>query len=247
MYELEIQEVLENNFKILEKIDSSTNLIDFGFESLSFMELSTELSKKLNINIPISEVIKWTTVQSVADSIMKNQNEPKTTDALITSGYTVNSIVIDKKIQDVFLIINNIENWPLLHNYRSAKLISKTKLPDSKVMVLFKIEQVEEGEDHIESWISQRTIDPKTLSARGVRRSPIFPFSHWILDVELSEDGNGTKMTWTQDFSMDKKSGYCDKKVEELINKVSKDELLHFKNAIESSKVSAKLNETFFD
>lgn len=62
----------------------------------------------------------------------------------------------------------------------------------------------------------------------------------WILDVVLSVEKEGTKMTWIQDFSMDKNSGFTEEAVEEMINKGSKKELQIFKEKIESGIVSSK-------
>lgn len=154
-------------------------------------------------------------------------------------GYTVNSILINKNIKDVFLIINNIENWKELHGYDHVKLLDMKTLVDQKVKMVFKITSCEDGKE--ETWISQRIIDFASYSARGVRLEPMFPFTHWILDVTLSEEDEGTKMTWTQDFKMDKKSGYSEEQVEEMINAGSKEELKLFKDKIEAGIVFKKL------
>lgn len=156
-------------------------------------------------------------------------------------GYTVNSIVINKNINDLFLLINNIENWNELHGYESVELLDKQTLIDKKVKITFKVTSFEDGQE--ETWTSQRIIDFSTYSARGVRLEPMFPFKHWILDVTLSEEEQGTRMTWTQDFRMDNNSGYSENQVEELINKGSKKELKVFKDKIESGTVYKKLQK----
>lgn len=161
-------------------------------------------------------------------------------------GYTTNSIVIDKELSDVFLIINNVENWTELHGYQSAEVIEKKRLVDDKIKLVLKIigdeeEENEQGEKHFKTWTSQRVLDFSTYSARGVRLEPIYPFKHWILDVILSKEKNGTKMTWIQDFTMDEKTGLTDEEVEVLINNGSKMELKNFKTKIEDGVVSKKL------
>lgn len=156
-------------------------------------------------------------------------------------GYTVNSIVINKNINDLFLLINNIENWNELHGYESVEILDKQTLIDKKVKITFKVTSFEDGQK--ETWTSQRIIDFSTYSARGVRLEPMFPFRHWILDVTLSEEEQGTRMTWTQDFRMDNDSGYSENQVEELINKGSKEELKIFKDKIESGTVYKKLQK----
>jgi len=172
-------------------------------------------------------------------------------------GYTVNSIVIRKNIRDLFLIINNIDNWPQLHGYDKAELREIEKLVDGKLKIVFRIIGKEEDEHdhnhdgeengHSETWISQRIIDIKTYSARGVRLEPIYPFKHWILDIVLSEEQEGTRMTWVQDFRMDEKTGHTDSEIEGYINKGSKEELQIFKEKIETGTVYLKMDEALFE
>jgi aromatase len=164
-------------------------------------------------------------------------------------GYTVNSTVIKKDIEELFLIINNIENWPGLHDYKSAELIERKKLVDGKIKIRFRLASNEEDEDGDDpkTWVSQRILDRKKYSARGVRLEPLYPFKHWILDILLTPEAEGTRMTWIQDFAIDPKTGHTDEEIEGYINKGSVEELEHFKNKIESGEVKNKLDESFFE
>lgn len=149
-------------------------------------------------------------------------------------GYTVNSIIINENVKTVFEIINDIKNWPMLHGYKRAELKRKETLCDDNERIIFEICAEDDGEE--EHWTSQRIINHKNYSARGVRLFPMFPFTYWILDVILIEVENGTEMKWIQDFSMDSKSGHSDEEIEEYINQGSKEELLVFKKFIEDRK-----------
>lgn len=163
-------------------------------------------------------------------------------------GYTTNSIVIKKDIKELFLIINNIKNWPTLHNYQKAEVLEIKKVAEKRLLFKFKIIGDEKDSDgNYEEWISERIIDMNTFSARGVRLEPMFPFKHWILDVLLKEENEGTRMTWIQDFSMDPKTGHTDEEIEGYINEGSKDELNHFKKLIESGDISEKMDESEFE
>ena len=42
-------------------------------------------------------------------------------------GYTVNSIIIKKEINELFEIINDVRNWPELHNYQDVKILENKK------------------------------------------------------------------------------------------------------------------------
>lgn len=168
----------------------------------------------------------------------------------VDMGYTVNSIVIQKEIEELFLIINNIENWPELHGYNKAELLEKKKLPDDKVRIEFQItanDKDDDGNPTEEIWISERIIDVKSFSARGVRLDPVYPFKHWILDILLMKESDGTRMTWIQDFSMDEKTGHTDDEIEGYINAGSKEELSVFKEKIETGIVHAKLLKSFLE
>lgn len=156
-------------------------------------------------------------------------------------GYTVNSVVINKGKEELFLIINNVKNWPELHGYKSVEVRQKNKLKDGKTKIVFQVTGNEEN-GRVESWVSQRIIDPIMFSARGVRLEPMFPFRHWILDVVLTEEMNGTRMTWIQDFSMDERFDHSDEEVEKMINQGSKEELRIFKEKIEDGTVNEKVN-----
>ena len=165
------------------------------------------------------------------------------------SGYTVNSTVIKKDKEELFLIINNLKNWPSLHDYKKAEFLEKKKLVDGKIRIKFRLTSNEEDEDDDDprTWVSQRIIDRKTYAARGVRLEPMYPFKHWILDILLTPEKDGTRMTWVQDFAIDPKTGHTDEEIEGYINKGSVEELEHFKNKIESGEINDKLDELFFE
>ncbi len=68
-----ISKVLKDRFGINSAIDSETNLIDeFGFESISLVELASALTKETGISIATSQAAKWTTIHSVLGTISAN-------------------------------------------------------------------------------------------------------------------------------------------------------------------------------
>lgn len=168
----------------------------------------------------------------------------------MSGAYTVNSIVINKEIGELFRIVNHMPNWPILHSYEKAELLEKRKLVDGKVLITFQLTaspDEDDDDDDPTTWVSHRTVDPKTYSARGIRLKPLYPFTHWVLDVLLEEVENGTKMTWVQDCAIDPKTGHTNEELEEHLNECSLPELEHFKEVIESGKVKDMLPEGFFE
>lgn len=99
-------------------------------------------------------------------------------------GYTVNSIIIKKEINELFEIINDVRNWPELHNYQDVKILEKKKLLDGRRKIVFQVTGNKE-EEPVEIWTSQRIIDVTNMCARGVRLEPMYPFRHAFLPAEL--------------------------------------------------------------
>lgn len=103
-------------------------------------------------------------------------------------GYTVNSIIIKKEINELFEIINDVRNWPELHNYQDVKILEKKKLLDGRRKIVFQVTGNKE-EEPVEIWTSQRIIDVTNMCARGVRLEPILSLLFCIqcTDLHFSE------------------------------------------------------------
>lgn len=229
--EQKIYEILKERFGIEDTINSDTDLVNqLGFESISLVELASVLSKETGVKVTHNQAIKWTTVKSILSTLAATSKD--TMHKEVFYGIYSNSIIIKKEINELFEIINDVRNWPELHNYQDVKILEKKKLLDGRRKIVFQVTGNKE-EEPVEIWTSQRIIDVTNMCARGVRLEPMYPFRHWILDVVLSVEKEGTKMTWIQDFSMDKNSGFTEEAVEEMINKGSKKELQIFKEKIE--------------
>jgi acyl carrier protein len=67
-----LKRILSENFKIDSDIGPSSHLIEeYGFESITLMELAKHLSEGINATIPQREAASWTTVDSIVTSIRK--------------------------------------------------------------------------------------------------------------------------------------------------------------------------------
>lgn len=65
-----LSKILKDRYGITNSISLETNLIDeFGFESISFVELASALEKETGVNIASSYAVKWSTVQSILGTI----------------------------------------------------------------------------------------------------------------------------------------------------------------------------------
>ncbi len=155
-------------------------------------------------------------------------------------GYTVNSIEIGANARRVFDAFNDPKNWVSMMGYKAVEILGRVELPDGKESIRFEITNLDEeddGEIVEEKWVSHRVLDRERLIARGVREEPMFPFKWWILDIEfvaLADDK--MKMVWTQDFSIDPKTGHDDPEIEGYINSGSVEEMGKIKALFESGE-----------
>lgn len=142
-------------------------------------------------------------------------------------GHTVNSIVIDAPYQKVFDISNDISRWKeMFAEYTESEVLEK-----EGNKIVFKLTR-QDGK----SWKSYRLLFKENKFAYAQRVEPQFPFEYMKIIWLYRELANGTEMTWIQDFTMDKKAKFDDKKVEDIINQHSQSNLKLFKEAIEKEK-----------
>lgn len=154
-------------------------------------------------------------------------------------GYTVNSVEIGADARRVFNAFNDPKNWVAMMGYKAVDILGHDTLPDGKESIRFQItnDDDDDGEIVEEKWVSHRILDREAMLARGVREAPMFPFRWWILDIAFVALGdNRMKMVWTQDFSMDPKTGHTDEEIEGYINKGSLDEMAKLRELFESGK-----------
>lgn len=68
-----IYRILKERFGVSEVITPETDLTsELGFESISLVELAGVLSKETGIKVKQSQAIKWTTVNSVLESLIES-------------------------------------------------------------------------------------------------------------------------------------------------------------------------------
>ncbi|GAA0436499.1 hypothetical protein Aca07nite_17130 [Actinoplanes capillaceus] len=113
-------------------------------------------------------------------------------------GHTDNAIEIDAPIEFVWANTNDVRTWPgLFTEYASVDVLDEE--PGS---VTFRLTMHPDEQGRVWSWVSHRTWDRDTWTARA-RRVETGPFEFmnitWTYE-ELAPDR--TRMRWTQDFHM---------------------------------------------
>tara|TARA_B100000315_G_C14544123_1_gene572378 strand:+ start:102 stop:539 length:438 start_codon:yes stop_codon:yes gene_type:complete len=139
-------------------------------------------------------------------------------------AHTANSIVINAPYDKIFDISNDISRWKELFEEYTASDVLETK--DNKIT--FQLTHKNGN-----SWKSYRLLFKEDKFTYACKIEPMFPFEYMKIIWLYTDTGGGIKMTWIQDFKMDKKAKYTDEQVEDLINKHSTDNLKRFKDIIE--------------
>jgi len=110
------------------------------------------------------------------------------------------SVTIDRPPAEVFAITNDIDRWRELFNeYNESRVISREPAGRYTKLV-FRLKNMEGAE-----WQSWRLLDHEGLVAIAEREEPLFPFRYMHLKWTYTPSGQGTLMTWTQDFEIDPK------------------------------------------
>lgn len=141
-----------------------------------------------------------------------------------------NSIYINAQPLEVLEFTNDIERWPILFkDYKKSELINKEEA-GSFVKLQFALENSQGN-----SWQSWRIIDKNNLICISEREEPRYPFLFMHLKWLYRPQGEGTEMTWIQDFELDPE---CPQDVTEGIERMNhhtRENQNHIRQLIEKS------------
>ena len=146
-------------------------------------------------------------------------------------AHTANSIVINAPYDKIFDISNDISRWKELFEEYTASDVLETK--DNKIT--FQLTHKNGN-----SWKSYRLLFKEDKFTYACKIEPMFPFEYMKIIWLYTDTGGGIKMTWIQDFKMDKGAKFTDEQVEKMMNEHSQVNLKRFKEIIEKeAKVNA--------
>lgn len=146
-------------------------------------------------------------------------------------GYTENSAIIFRNIDEVFDLTNNIEMWPqLFTEYEKAEVLEKTEN-----YVKFKLTTHPDAKGRSKSWISERRIDKENLEIHAKRLDPMFPFKYMNITwtYEVLPKNVGVNMTWIQEFEVDENCPHDVYDMESYLNASSRVQIKDVKKAVE--------------
>ncbi|HAB60008.1 MAG TPA: polyketide cyclase [Lachnospiraceae bacterium] len=140
-----------------------------------------------------------------------------------------NEIWIDKDIDSVFDITNQIERWKdLFQEYQESTVLST-----EGNRIRFRLTKHPDKEGNTKSWISERFIHKENYTCEAIRLYPKFPFVIMYIYWEYKPLNNGTLMKWVQKFKTDVKCQLTEKQMSDYLDKNTKIEMQVIKEKIE--------------
>jgi aromatase len=146
---------------------------------------------------------------------------------------TDNSIVIDAPLEEVWRITNDVVNWPsLFTEYATAEILEQ-----NADTVRFRLTMYPDEQGRVWSWVSERTVDPRTHTVKA-RRVETGPFEFMNIEWYYQPVEGGTKMRWVQEFTMKPGAPANDEQMEPYINNNTKTQMAIIKERIEQRLAS---------
>ncbi|MFD6752568.1 SRPBCC family protein [Micromonospora gifhornensis] len=197
--------------------EPAASLEELGMDSLALLELTAVVADRWRVRIP--EQAARLSIPAVADLISRRADPP---------GHTENSIVIGAPLELVWSVTNDVAGWPdLFTEYARAEI-----LHTDGDTVRFRLTMHPDENGVAWSWVSERTTDRATRQVRA-RRVETGPFEYMRIHWTYTEEPDGIRMTWVQDFAMKPTAPVDNAGMTERINTNSQVQLAVIKERIE--------------
>ncbi|WP_328770685.1 SRPBCC family protein [Streptomyces sp. NBC_00286] len=158
------------------------------------------------------------------------------------TGHTENDIVIAAPLDLVWDMTNDVANWPqLFSEYASVEILSQE---GNKTTFRLTMKPDENGT--VWSWVSERETDRDARSVRA-RRVETGPFAYMNIRWQYKKVPEGTRMVWTQDFSMKPDAPVDDAWMTDNINKNSKVQMALIRDRIEQAATQRRREPSLTD
>ncbi|RIV41272.1 SRPBCC family protein [Micromonospora radicis] len=202
----------------------AASLEELGMDSLALLELSAVVADRWRVSIP--EQAGQLSIPAVADLVARRAAAPAP--AAGAPGHTENSIVIAAPLELVWTVTNDVAGWPeLFTEYAKAEILGR----DGDT-VRFRLTMHPDENGVAWSWVSERTPDRAGRQVRA-RRVETGPFEYMRIHWTYTEEAEGVRMTWVQDFAMKPSAPVDNAGMTERINTNSVVQLAVIKERIE--------------
>lgn len=164
----------------------AASLHELGMDSLALLELSAVVADRWQVTLP--EEFGQLSIPAVAELVACRVDPP---------GHTENSVVIAAPLPLVWEVTNDVAGWPdLFTEYARVEILAR----DGDT-VRFRLTMHPDENGVAWSWVSERTPDRAARQVRA-RRVETGPFEYMDIRWTYTEEPDGTRMTWVQDFAM---------------------------------------------
>ncbi|MEV0807773.1 SRPBCC family protein [Micromonospora sp. NPDC050200] len=164
----------------------AASLEELGMDSLALLELSAVVADRWRVQIP--EQAGQLSIPAVADLVARRSQPP---------GHTENSIVIAAPLPLVWEMTNDLARWTeLFTEYAEVEILHR----DGDT-VRFRLTMHPDENGIAWSWVSERHADPTSHQVRA-HRVETGPFEYMRIHWAYTEEPEGVRMTWVQDFAM---------------------------------------------
>jgi aromatase len=195
----------------------AASLEELGMDSLALLELQAVVADRWRVQIP--EQAGQLSIPAVAELVARRVDPP---------GHTENGIVIAAPLPLVWEITNDVARWTeLFTEYAAVDILRR-----EGDTVVFRLTMVPDENGVSWSWVSERTADPANREVRA-HRVETGPFEYMRIHWRYTEEPEGTRMTWTQDFAMRPTAPVDNAGMTERINTNSRLQLAVIKERIE--------------
>lgn len=150
------------------------------------------------------------------------------------AGHSDNSIVIDAPMELVWDMTNDIESWTqLFSEYAEATVLERRG-----ETIKFRLALHPDQQGQVWSWVSERTLDPATRTVRS-QRVETGNFKYMWLFWEYTQQNDGVRMRWVQDFEMKPGLPMDDAAMTARLNTNSAIQMKSIKGKVEAAALAA--------
>lgn len=151
------------------------------------------------------------------------------------AGHTENAVIIKAPEDLVWEMTNDVESWPwLFSEYSAAEVLER--VGDT---VIFRLTMHPDDDGRVWSWISKRTMDPKTRTVQAHRVTQGF-FEYMNLAWDFQPVDGGVQMRWVQDFQLRREALIDEPGMENRINTNSAVQMARIKKLVEQAATENK-------
>lgn len=146
------------------------------------------------------------------------------------AGRTDNSVVIDAPMELVWNMTNDVSQWAVLFaEYAESEVLA---IEGDTVRFRLTTQPDEDGKQW--SWVSERTPDPESRTVTA-RRLDNGLFEYMNIRWEYTEEPNGVRMRWIQEFTMKPSAPVDDSGAEDHLNRQTVKEMARIKKLVEEA------------